>query len=354
MKVALLTMDFPPTVGGVQTYLYEVSRRLGKYFDLAIVTPVDGLIPENTAFKRWVVPSSYPGNFLRILRTLKPYKVLIGHAHPRLLLPAAVAAFGRYLTITYGNDYLAMQNHWHTPLSNRLLGASRPLITISGHNAERLKNLGFPSVTTVPPGTDPTVFYPPPDHGSRPPVLLTAARLITRKGIDLVIQILPTLIREFPNLVYLIAGEGPDRSRLESIARKNRVSGSIRFIGQIPYEKMPDIYRSADVFIMPSREEPQHTSIEGFGIVFLEASASGLPIVAGKSGGTADAVRDGETGFLIPPDDRQTLLNTLQRLLKEPDLRRKMGLAGRRFVEEEMNWDRAAEQMRKCIEEPGA
>jgi phosphatidylinositol alpha-1,6-mannosyltransferase len=354
MRVTLLTLDFPPTVGGVQTYLYEVSRRLGNYFDLAVVTPVDGLNPDNNAFARWVVPASLPSNFMRAFRTLKPDRVLVGHAHPRLLLPAAIAAPGRFLTVTYGNDYLAMQNHWHTPISNRLLSASRPLITISEYNAERLTNLGFPSVTIIPPGTDPTIFYPAPGRVSQTPVLLTAARLITRKGIDLVIQILPTLIREFPSLVYLIAGEGPDRSRLESIAHKYQVSESIRFIGQIPYNKMPEIYRSADIFVMPSREEPEHASIEGFGIVYLEASASGLPVVAGRSGGTTDAVRDGETGFLVPPDDRQALLTTLQRLLRQPDLRRRMGLAGRRFIEKEMNWDRAAEQMRYCIEEPGA
>jgi phosphatidylinositol alpha-1,6-mannosyltransferase len=348
MKIALITMDFPPSIGGVQIYLYEIARKLGKYHELTVATSVIAAPPTEEPFKRYPISSSRSLEFLAALRTLQPDRVIIGHAHPRLLLPAAVMAWRRYLTITHGNDFLAMQNHWHTPLSNWLLAASHPLITTSKFNAGRLRCLGFSAKEILPPGTDPGRFHPAIVPEAHPPALLTVSRLVPLKGIDQVIKILPALLKEFPDLVYVIVGEGPDRYRLEDLADEYQVSRSIRFLDQISYfdRKLPQIYRSADVFVMPCEEE-------GFGIVFLEASASGLPVVAGKSGGTADAVRDGETGFLIPPDDRQVLLNTLQRLLKEPDLRRKVGLAGRRFVEEQMNWDRAAEQMRKCIEEPG-
>jgi phosphatidylinositol alpha-1,6-mannosyltransferase len=105
---------------------------------------------------------------------------------------------------------------------------------------------------------------------------------------------------------------------------------------------------------MPAREEPETASIEGFGIVYLEASASGLPVVAGRSGGVAEAVREGETGLLVSPDDPVTLARALLLLLNDADLRNRMGNAGRRWVEEEMNWDRASRQFAEVVAGPGA
>jgi phosphatidylinositol alpha-1,6-mannosyltransferase len=353
MKIALITMDFPPSIGGVQIYLYEIAIRLAKYYDLTVVTPVSAPDSADEPFRRHLLSTAHPIEFLSALRAIRPDRILIGHIHPRLLLPAAMVAWGRYLAIAHGDDYLAMQNHWHTLLSNWLLRASKLLISTSKFNADRLASLGFSVHRIIPLGADPTLFSPAAGTTKHPPALLTVSRLVTRKGLDLVIEILPTLLADHPNLNYYIVGEGPDKTRLQNLSEKYEVSRAVHFLGPIPHQDLPEIYQLADIFVMPVREEPERASIEGFGIVYLEASASGLPVVAGKSGGTTDAVRDGETGFLIPPDDRQALLDTLQRLLKQPDLRRRMGLAGRRFVEEQMNWDRVAEQMRKCIEDSG-
>jgi phosphatidylinositol alpha-1,6-mannosyltransferase len=119
----------------------------------------------------------------------------------------------------------------------------------------------------------------------------------------------------------------------------------VEFVGRVPDDALPDIYRRSDVFVMPAREETSSASVEGFGIVYLEASASGLPVVAARSGGAEEAVIDGETGFLVPPDDPDALTRVLRKLVLDAECRHSMGQAGRRWVEEEMNWDRAAAEI---------
>ncbi|NOZ28443.1 MAG: glycosyltransferase family 4 protein [Chloroflexi bacterium] len=352
MRIALLTLDFPPGVGGVQTYLYEIACRLAKRHELIVVTPVGASPDAEEPFRRVVLPSSTPWAFARSLGALRPDRVLVGHAHPRLLVPAALVARGRYGAIAYGNDYLAAQRRWHRPLFNWLLGRSRPLVTITRANAELLRRLGLPRPVVVYPGTDPTRFRPPPSPPESPFVLLTVGRLVPRKGIDMVLRVLPALLAEFPGLRYRVAGDGPDRPRLERIARDLGVAHAVEFLGRVPDERLPDLYRSAHVFVMPAREEREAASMEGFGIVYLEASASGLPVVAGRSGGAVEAVREGETGLLVPPDDPEALTRTLRDLLGDAALRRRMGQAGRRWVEEEMNWDRAAKGILRALETP--
>ena len=114
--------------------------------------------------------------------------------------------------------------------------------------------------------------------------------------------------------------------------------------------ELPDIYRRASVFVLPSRADYHAGSVEGFGIVYLEAGASGLPVVAAKSGGAAEAVVENETGLLVPPDDPPALTVALSRLLSDPEMRQRFGRAGRRWVESEMNWDRAGRQFLSIIE----
>jgi phosphatidylinositol alpha-1,6-mannosyltransferase len=349
MRIALLTLDFPPGVGGVQTYLYEIACRLAREHELIVITPVKVSPDVEEPFQRVILPSSAPWAFARSLRALRPDRVLVGHAHPRLLVPAALVARGRYVTIAHGNDYLAAQHRWHRPLFNALLARSRPLITTSYANAERLRHLGMSRLIIVHPGTDPTRFTPPSSPPPQPPILLTVGRLVSRKGIDKVLTALPSLLADFPDVRYHIVGEGRERARLERLARELKVAHVVTFLGRVADEMLPRIYRRAHVFVMPAQAGSSEADVEGFGIVYLEASASGLPVVAGRTGGTAEAVRDGETGFLIPPGDLDALVWRLRMLLRDPGLRRRLGEAGRRWVEQEMNWDRASEKIRESL-----
>lgn len=343
--LAIVTLDFAPQIGGVQNYLCEIAMRVAVEYRVTVVTPVKGDGPEQRNLNRLTPVMSGSMGFWLALRKLRPTHVVIGHAHPRLLLAAAAFRPGGFAAFAQGNDFLAAQTRWHRPIFNYLLGRARPLLTNSGAMARRLHGLGLSGAIPVRPGVDSARFYPAGQGASGPPLLLSVCRLVPRKGIDTVIACMPSRLDEHANLQYLVVGDGPDRPRLERLAEEKGVQQSVRFAGQASFDELPAYYRMAHIFVLPTREELQQASIEGFGIAFLEGSASGLPIVAGRSGGVEEAVIDGTTGILTPPDDPQALSEALLRLLREPDLRRKLGKGGRAWVEEEMSWDRAAGEL---------
>lgn len=344
LHLAILTQEIFPEAGGVQTYLYEVARRLAARMRVTVLTTDGGTLPADTPFERVHLPKGTIPRFSDSLRAVRPDLVLVGHAHPRLLVAAALA--GRYGAIAFGNDFLAAQHRWHRSIFNALLRRAAPLITISAASRARLDLIGIQNASVIFPGTDPSVFTPAMAVVEEP-VLLTVGRLVSRKGHDAVLRVLPELKRQHPDLKYRIAGEGPERSGLEALATDLGVRDLVEFLGPVSAADLPSVYRSASIFLMPVRDEG--ASLEGFGIVFLEASASGLPVIAGRSGGAAEALLDGETGILVPPDDPDAILKGVRRLLLDADLRRRMGQAGRRWVENEMNWDRAAAEFVRAL-----
>jgi phosphatidylinositol alpha-1,6-mannosyltransferase len=347
-SLALLSLDFPPLGGGVSSYLLETSRRLDGEFAVTVLTPVSGGPIEDGIIARRVVADGGVLGFLAALRSLRPDRVLVGHAHPRLL--AAAGLFGRpYALIAHGNDFLAAQGRWHRPLFNRLVRNAEPLIANSRATADRLRSLGRDVATVVPPGADPERFTPRASPSGAVPTLLTVSRLVPRKGIDTVLRALPALRSRWPDLRYRIAGDGPDRERLEALAEKLALGGAVDFVGHVADPLLPALYRDATLFVMPVREEQAEASVEGFGIVYLEAAACGLPVIAGDSGGAAEAIVDGQTGLLVPPDDPARLAETALRLLDDEPLRQRMGAAGREWVEREMNWDRAARELGEAL-----
>ena len=369
-EIALLTLEFPPRIGGMQQYLFQLCRRLGYECDLTVVHPTgdpsqfiaepyqlvsfakDGSGHSSSRTQSSNTLGSGLGMIWRLARQLaktRPHLTIVGHAHPRLLLPAAMRR-ERYIALAYGNDFEAAQLRWHAPFFNRLLARAHGLVTISHANAQRLQDLGLPAPEILYPGTHPDRFVPPASPPKGPPVLLTVARLVHRKGIDTVLQAIHPLLDRSPDLQYWIVGNGPARKSLEQQAQELGLTHAVRFMDSVSDSELPDIYRRATVFVMPSRADYHAGSVEGFGIVYLEASASGLPVVAARSGGAAEAVLENETGLLVPPDDPQTLAHALLRLLNDPALRQRMGRAGRRWVENEMNWDRVGRQFLSIIE----
>ena len=354
----------------MQQYLFEICRRLGHEFNLTVVHPagdpsqIDGEPFQLVSFAKdgsgyissRTESSIPPGSGLRMtwrlarqLARLHPHLTVVGHAHPRLLLPAAVHR-GRYIALAYGNDFEAAQLHWHAPIFNRLLASAHSLVTISRANAQRLQDLGLPPPEVLYPGTHPDRFVPPAVLPTGPPVLLTVALLVHRKGIDIVLLTLPSLLDRTPDLQYWIVGNGPERASLEQQAQELGVLHAVRFVGEVSDTELPEIYRRATAFVMPSRADYHAGSVEGFGIVYLEASASGLPVVAARSRGAAEAVLENESGILVPPDDPPALAEALLRLLNNAEMRQRMGRAGRRWVENEMNWDRVGRQFLSIIE----
>lgn len=171
------------------------------------------------------------------------------------------------------------------------------------------------------------------------PVLLTLARLEPRKGVDMVIGALPRVLQVHPNAVYIVAGAGDDRGRLEQIARDENVDRRVRFVGAVDGSTKAALFAAADVFVMPARREGD--SVEGFGIVYLEAAWYGVPALAGRDGGAVDAVRDGETGLLCNASDQNDVTRQIMRLLDDDALRVKLGTAASARARGPAQWSNA-------------
>ncbi|EDY52517.1 glycosyl transferase, partial [Streptomyces clavuligerus] len=175
------------------------------------------------------------------------------------------------------------------------------------------------------------------------------SRLVPRKGQDTLIRALPAILAKVPDTVLLIVGGGPYEKELRALADNTGVAASVRFTGAVPWAELPAHYGAGDVFAMPCRTRRGGLDVEGLGIVYLEASATGLPVVAGDSGGAPDAVLDGETGWVVRGGSPEESADRIVALLQDPELRRRMGERGRRWVEEKWRWDLLAGTLRELL-----
>ena len=175
-------------------------------------------------------------------------------------------------------------------------------------------------------------------------MVVCVSRLVPRKGQDTLIQAMPRILAAVPDAVLLIVGGGPYEKDLRQLAARDRASrDSVRFTGACPWAELPAHYGAGDVFAMPCRTRRGGLDVEGLGIVYLEASATGLPVVAGDSGGAPDAVLDGETGWVVRGGSPRSAADRIIALLGDPELRRAHGRAGPAWVEEKWRWDLLAE-----------
>ena len=285
-------------------------------------------------------PAGYPARWLRARYRL-PYGVLV-HGTELLLLQAKMRR-SRFKWWTArqllgGASVVVANSRWTADLARSVLGAlGRPALARD--------------VRVVPLGTTPSHFHPGIDP--RPvrakygldggPWLLTVSRLDTHKGIDTAIRALPAVRAAFPTVRYAVAGVGSRRPEFERLVATLGLGDAVRFLGFVADDELPALYNAADLYVGASRR--YDLLAEGFGIALVEASACGLAVVAGDSGGVPDAVRDGETGLLVDPDDPAAVTAGITRLLGDPALRRRLGDAGRRAVETYYNWDRVARDL---------
>jgi len=203
--------------------------------------------------------------------------------------------------------------------------------------AARYAPAGRP-VTVVPYGVDLRQFQPGPREAGSEVVIGAVARLSKEKGLRYLLEAFAMVAGRYPQARLVLAGDGPERRRLERLSARLGVAERVRFLGEVPHEQVPAVLQGFDVFAMPS-------TYEGFGVAALEAEAMEVPVVASNVHGIPDVVVDGETGLLVPPRDRQALASALERLLSDSDLRRRLGQAGRAFVAEHYSWEENTAQM---------
>jgi phosphatidylinositol alpha-1,6-mannosyltransferase len=207
------------------------------------------------------------------------------------------------------------------------------------------------------PGVDPAVFRPDADGTAvrerlglaGRPVVVSVSRLMPRKGQDMLIRTLPQVRDAVPGAALLLVGGGPDRTRLTRLAQRSGVAEHVVMTGSVPLPELPAYYAAGDVFAMPCRTRHLGLDVEGLGIVYLEASATGLPVVAGRSGGAPDAVRPGETGVVVDGTDERQVAHALERLLLDPDQRARLGAAGRAWVSEQWTWEHAVRRLQHLL-----
>jgi phosphatidylinositol alpha-1,6-mannosyltransferase len=273
-------------------------------------------------------------------------------------VPYVVYAHGEEITVFQRNPKLA-------PRLPAIYRDAAAVIVNSAFTRRLVEDLGVDParVVVISPGVNAGEFAPRPAAPLRArlglegkTVLLTVGRLQRRKGHDMVIAALPRILERFPDLVYVIAGEGEERESLERLALDRGVQRAVRFLGAVPQEDLPALYSLADIFIMANRAMPGG-DVEGFGIVFLEAGAAEKPAIAGRSGGTADAVEDGVTGFLVDGESATEIAAAVERLAGDPALRSCMGECARRRVEREYSWEVITKRTRRLtctvLERPG-
>jgi phosphatidylinositol alpha-1,6-mannosyltransferase len=376
MRLVLVTQDFPPARGGIQTWAVEIAHRLSRRCErFTVIAPAaEGVEAEDEALGLRVIRTGTSNTL--VLRSAPALARLVTregfdrtlHAQwstapaarvlRRLgkLQKVAIAAHGRELLLEPWARVGAAQRGYDRVRRRELAGADC-VFAGSRYTAELARGLGAAEerVHVTRYGTDPRRFRPLDASSLRirlglgaRPIVLTIARLVPRKGIDSVLAVLPVVRQVVPDVTYVVAGDGPDRERLEEIARRLGLADCVRFVGTIPDEELPLWYSLGDVFVMPSRSEPP--DVEGFGIVFLEAAACERAVIATRAGGIPDAVSDGISGLLVEPGDGDALAKALGELLSDPARRAELGRRARERVLAELTWEKIADLTYAALE----
>jgi phosphatidylinositol alpha-1,6-mannosyltransferase len=364
----LVTNDFPPKIGGIQSYLWELWRRLPPEAATVLTTPHRSAAPFDAAQPIRIVRTRdrvllpHPG-LVRQIRALASEvgaeivlldpALPLGALGPRLGVPYGVVLHGAEVTVPARLPGLS------GVLSGVLRDASI-VISAGGYaagEAERCASRALP-VTEVPPGVDTDRFVPLGaaerlrarrrfglDAG---PLVVCLSRLVPRKGFDAVIGAVSQLRPKYPGLQLAIAGAGRDRQRLERLAR--RLDVPTVFPGRINDKDVPLFMAMGDVFAAPCRSRWAGLEQEGFGIVFVEAAACGVPAVAGRSGGSHEAVAHDQTGLIVEdPANPSEVAKAIDNLLSSEHTRAAMGKAARQQTEHQFCYDRLAQRLQSAL-----
>ena len=374
-RTLVVTNDFPPRAGGIQAFVHGVllhqpadsvvvyapAWKRSEEFDEAQPFPVvrhrtSLMLPEPLVLNRArQIASEYGCD-----------RVLFGAAAPLGLLAPRLRSRGMapIVAMTHGHEAA-----WaSTPGARsvlRSIGDSVDTVTYLGEYtrsriAAALRPAAAGRMRRLVPGVDAETFHPRTraDGDARRsdlgladrPVVVCVSRLMPRKGQDTLIRAWPLVRRQIPDAALLLVGGGPYRSRLEALVSEMQLADSVVLTGTVPWESLPAHYAAGDVFAMPCRTRNRGWDVEGLGIVYLEAGAIGLPVVAGDSGGAPDAVLDGETGFVVDGRSLEQVAARVGRLLSDPAAATAMGQRGRQWVEEQWTWPKVSGRLTDLLD----
>ena len=363
-RTLVITNDFPPRPGGIQTFGYEIVRRFDPESVTVLTSNWEGAAEFDAAqdFKivrantQTLVPSKSTLSMAReIVVAENITRVLFGAAAPLGLLAAPLRKLGvtNIVGMTQGHETgWAMTPGTRQAL--RKIGNDTDYLTyISEYTHKKIAKALSPDAAArmrrIVPGVDSTEFSP--DNLSSGnqlrtelgwidrPVIVCVSRLMARKGQDELIRALPIIQQTVANASLIIVGDGPYRKDIERLVKKLGLENFVHLTGKVSQAELSKWYAAGDVFAMPCRTRMGGWDVEGLGIVFLEGSATGLPVIVGDSGGAVDAVIDGETGYLVDGTNTAEIAGRIAYLFANPDIAKKMGEAGRNWVTQEWTWD---------------
>jgi phosphatidylinositol alpha-1,6-mannosyltransferase len=371
-RTLIVTNDFPPRQGGIQSFVHALATRLpagtvtvyapkwqgAAEFDArqpfpVIRHPSSLMLPVPTVSRRAAA----------IAREHGCDAVLFGAAAPLGLITPVLRRAGvtKAVALTHGHEAGWAALPGARSLLRRI-GDEVDTITYLGEYfrtrlARALSPEAARNLTRLAPGVDVTAFHPGaggPAMRERlglagGPVVVCVSRMVPRKGQDTLIRAWPKVRREVGDATLLLVGDGPYRGDLERLAQQLDIGSAVRFTGPVPQADLPAYYAAGDVFAMPCRTRRRGLDVEGLGIVYLEASATGLPVIGGDSGGAPDAILDGETGYVVPGGDADAVAVRIADLLSDPVRAAAMGEKGLAWVHREWRWELAAARLEAIL-----
>jgi phosphatidylinositol alpha-1,6-mannosyltransferase len=369
-RTLVVTNDFPPRQGGIQTFVAALLATRPPESLVVLASDHPGSVEHDAGLPYEVVraPTGMllptPGAARTAARLAREHgcdTAFFGAAAPLGLLGPALRRAGveRLIGATHGHETGWVALPGARGVMRRIAGGLDVLTYISEYTHDRLAPAlgGRTRLAQLSPGVDVDAFTPDVDGSAvraryglgEAPVVVCVSRLVPRKGQDVLIQAMPAIAARVKQAALLIVGGGPYEQKLRALADRVGVADRVVFTGPVPAAELPAHFAAGDVFAMPCRTRRLGMDVEGLGIVFLEASASGLPVVAGDSGGAPDAVRDGITGLVVDGRDVAAVAQQVSGLLADPQRAERMGAAGRRWTEQAWQWDAAADRLAELL-----
>lgn len=377
MKMLFITDKFPPVEGGSRIYYYNLCVNYPHEEVVVFTKKVDGYKDFDKKQKMKIIRKGHPLDnwkyyqiprmFLTFLWTIYLiFRENIGVIHCGDFMPAGIIGYlskklfnKPYIYYVHEGDYWYFERFRYQPKLLKLILSNADQIVAACTNAvkgtQQFLNVGSDKITLITPGVDYENFKPSDLNTDlireysleQKKVILTVGRLVDgRKGHEMIIRALPKILEKVPNAIYLIAGRGPYENYLTQLVKELKIDNYVKFLGYVPSDVLPSIYGICDIFAMICRETPE-MGVEGFGMVFTEASAAGKPVIGGRCGGTEDSIMDGVTGYRVDPDNLDEVTSRIIQLLIDDNLKEVMGARGREWVKQTSNWADKAKQLEK-------
>ncbi|WP_229669598.1 glycosyltransferase family 4 protein [Microlunatus endophyticus] len=357
----IITNDFPPTVGGIEGFVADVCDLLDH--DVLVLTRwTSGWRDHDRKLDfpvirtgRLLLPTPRVADVAAgLLGEYGIRRVIFGAMAPLALLGPRLRTAGaaELLAISHGHESWWATLPGPSALLRRMGDAVDHVSTISDYTRARiapaLSGSARGRMIRIAPPIDTDRFHPAHDHPAEQPIVIAVGRMVAQKGFDVLLR--AWALREVHrDAELLLVGDGPDQRRLRRLARRLGLEGSVRFAGRVPREAVPGLLQQATIFALPVRTRLAGLNPEGLGLGFLEAAATGLPVIAGRSGGAPETVIDGSTGYVVDPHDPQALALRIDELLSDPTRAVRMGAAGRDFVRERFGRDVARATLRAAL-----